>query len=459
MVQPIEKGVRSITNTPICDFVQSLNQTDTHRFFMPGHKGKSPYLKHPLASMYAYDITEITGADALFEADGIIGQSEQNAAALFGARDTLYSTEGSTLCIQTMLALAARRGKKIIAGRNAHMAFVHACILLGLEPVWLLPEQCDAYGVCGRITPEQVEQALRAHPDAAAVYITSPDYLGNTAEIGRIAEECGRAGVPLLCDNAHGAYLRFTGENVHPLQQGVTMCCDSAHKTLPVLTGGAYLHLGECCPFTKEEAKLTMNLFGSTSPSYLILQSLDLCNRYLSDCAEEDFARLKKMMQGIREELTREQIPHLRNPVDFAKLTIDLHCLGLSGDEFRMHTMKHHIECEYYSDSYAVLLLSPFHTETDVGALLQALKQLPKKPKQEAACCAYTLPPQKLFPHEAYWMKAEEISVEQAVGRIAAQTVAACPPGVPVVMPGEQVTKQIKNICKNGGNLSLKVVK
>lgn len=446
--------------TPIYDFIKRKNAEQLHRFFMPGHKGKPLEEFFPLDAVFPWDITEITGADALYEAEGIIGESEQNAAKLFGARDTLYSAGGSTLCIQTMVGLLAKRGKKIIAGRNAHMAFIHTCTLLGIEPVWILPEQSDSYGICGLCTPQQIQRALEEHRDAVGVYITSPDYLGNTADVGEIAGICRKYGVPLLCDNAHGAYLKFGG-TAHPMDLGVSACCDSAHKTLPVLTGGAYLHLGEGFPFSKEEAKEMMHYFGSSSPSYLILTSLDLCNRFLAEQGEAVFSSFRRRMERLQKEWKRRDIPFLEGGDDFAKLTVDALAMGRTGTELQEHLKKYQIECEYVNSQYAVLMCSPFHAEEELELLTEALSVFERyngQKQEDILHFSYELPPRKLLPSEVFWKDAKTLPLEATVGRISAQTVASCPPGVPVVIQGEIITPLIKKNCENSGIFYLKVI-
>ncbi|MBE5781071.1 MAG: amino acid decarboxylase, partial [Clostridiales bacterium] len=271
-------------NTPIYDYVTSYVEQNPHRMHMPGHKG-APYL-----GCEYRDITEITGADALYEADGIIMESEGYAAELFGSGRTLYSTEGSTQCIKGMLYLAMQLAAPcekpvILAGRNAHKAFLYGCALLDLTVNWLYPED-GAHSICScPITAKDVETALKnADTKPVAVYLTTPDYLGGMVDVAAVAKVCRRYAVPLLVDNAHGAYLKFLQPSLHPMDLGADLCCDSAHKTLPVLTGGAYLHLShDAASKVGHIAKTAMGIFGSTSPSYLTLQSLDLCNRYLSD--------------------------------------------------------------------------------------------------------------------------------------------------------------------------------
>ncbi|MGB4661180.1 MAG: hypothetical protein WBI07_18555, partial [Mobilitalea sp.] len=273
--------------TPIYDFVQNYRKQDISRLHMPGHKG------HVFLGCEEIDITEIQSADSLYEASGIIAESEDIATSLFESEHTYYSTEGSSQCIQAMLYLTLQQSKTstdsnrpvLLAARNVHKAFVHACALNDLDVTWMYPDDDTSHSICSCvITPSQLERSILAMPQKAiAVYVTSPDYLGIQMDIAGLASVCKKFDLPLLVDNAHGAYLKFLPVPQHPMDLGATMCCDSGHKTLPVLTGGAYLHISkEAPPSYSSNARSALSLFGSTSPSYLILQSLDLCNRYLT---------------------------------------------------------------------------------------------------------------------------------------------------------------------------------
>ena len=360
-------------DTPICDFIKEYEAKGTSRLHMPGHKGV------PFLGCENRDITEICGADELYEAEGIIAASEKNANALFGFGRTIYGTEGSSQCIRTMLFLALQERKSrterpvILAARNAHKAFLYSCALLDVDVEWLLPEGAKSLCACP-ITAEQVAEGLKKS-SAFAVYITAPDYLGGSPDIKGIAAACRAAGVPLLVDNAHGAYLKFLHPSKHPLDLGAAMCCDSAHKTLPVLTGGAYLHLSEeWAERVGRQAKKAMELFGSTSPSYLILQSLDLCNRYLAE--------------GYREKLqwTIGQIGHLRGQLkkqgwtvmmdsDPLKLTIFTGEKGYRGREVAEVLRAHEVECEFADLDAVVLMATPENTERDFQRIEKALER------------------------------------------------------------------------------------
>ena len=265
--------------TPICDFVRRYAAAGGTRLHMPGHKGRD------VLGCETLDITEIAGADRLYPAEGIIRESEENAASLFGSARTLYSTEGSSLCIRAMLYLvllhARQAGRKpvILAARNAHKTLMTAAALLDLDIRWLYAREGDLL-TCP-IDPGDLDRAL-AETEPAAFYLTSPDYIGHLQDIAALAAVCHARGVPLLADNAHGAYLRFMEQDLHPMTLGADLCCDSAHKTLPCLTGGAYLHVGRAAPpLFAREAEGALALFASTSPSYLILASLDAVNGLL----------------------------------------------------------------------------------------------------------------------------------------------------------------------------------
>ena len=297
---------------------------------MPGHKGKG------LLGCERLDITEICGADVLCSPEGIIAESESNATALFGTRHTYYSAEGSSLAIKAMIALIkkkapAGRRARVLAARNVHMAFVYACALLDIDADWLFPASPSHLCAC-KIAPEQLDEALKTAkilPDA--VYITSPDYLGSVSDISGLSAVCHKHGVPLLVDNAHGAYLAFTEPSMHPIALGADMCCDSAHKTLPVLTGGAYLHLSAGFDLAVgEQAKNALALFGSTSPSYLILQSLDATNCILEGLP----SRLAKLIPEIEE--FKKRISTLGFSLygnEPLKITIDAKSYGYTGNQ------------------------------------------------------------------------------------------------------------------------------
>ena len=344
-------------NTPIADFIRNYAARNPVRLHMPGHKGRE------LLGCETLDITEIPGADELYVADGIIGESERNAAGLFGTGATLYSTEGSSQCIRAMVYLAAlnardahARNPYILATRNTHKTFLYALALTDLDVRWLVSAETDSLCAC-RITATDIAHALREAPEPpAAVYVTSPDYLGNLLPVREIAEVCHAAGVPLLVDNAHGAYLRFLPEDRHPISLGADLCCDSAHKTLPALTGTAYLHVSRTAlPLFAAGARDALALFGSTSPSYLLLASLDLCNRYLADGYRE---RLREMCGHLNEaRKTLAAAGWQIEPSDPLRLTVKAPS-GMTGGALADRLRENGVECEYADPDFLVLMLT-----------------------------------------------------------------------------------------------------
>ena len=426
-------------DTPICDFARRYAESGALRLHMPGHKGAALLGPEP------YDLTEIDGADSLYEAAGIIRESEENASSLFGCT-TLYSTEGSSLCIRAMLYLAViyarQRGIRplIAAGRNAHKTFLSAAALLDLDVAWLYPEEKESYLSC-RPEAETLEAFLAQAPEKpAAVYITSPDYLGNTADIEGLARVCHRHGVLLLVDNAHGAYLKFLPRSLHPMDLGADLCCDSAHKTLPVLTGGAYLHISPSAPalFTRQ-AKNALSLFGSTSPSYLILQSLDRANPYLAQGYKERLTAFLEETAALKERLSRQG--YTLTGDEPMKLTLAAKNYGYSGTALAALLQKENIVCEFADPDYLVLMLTPETGREGLKLLERALLSLPRRPAILEKAPALCRPERVLSIREATFSPCETVPVSASLGRVLAAASVGCPPAVPIVICGERIDR------------------
>ncbi len=423
--------------TPIVDFVKRYSDKNALRLHMPGHKGKG------ILGVEHLDITEIDGADVLYSSKGIIAESEANATALFGTAKTLYSTEGSSLCIRAMLQLtktyAKAKGESafILAGRNAHKTFLTAAALLDIDVDWLTGDgimQCS-------ITADILEDYLSSvNKKPAAVYITSPDYLGNITDISALSGVCKKHGILLLVDNAHGAYLRFLGADIHPITLGADICCDSAHKTLPVLTGGAYLHISKTAPdFFVKNSATAMSLFASTSPSYLILQSLDMANRYLADGYREKLCAFAERVSALKKQITDKGFSLMGN--EPLKITIAPKGYGYEGSELARVLASKNIECEFSDPDYTVLMLTP-EIEDGLDILWSALCETEQK------TAINTLPPKlgrakRVMPlSKAMFSPFTQCSVDNCLGKILAAPSVTCPPAVPIVISGEEIDEQ-----------------
>ena len=435
--------------TPIFDFIKSYSEGKSARFHMPGHKGVGAL------GCEKYDITEILGADVLYSADGIIAESEDNLTSLYGTAHSFYSTEGSTLCIKAMLRLAGERAGEerplILAARNVHASFVRAAALLDLDVEWIYPEREGHLCECN-ITADDVRRAISgAEKTPCAVYLTSPDYLGNMLDIRGISTVCRECDIPLLVDNAHGAYLRFLPEDSHPITLGAAMCSDSAHKTLPALTGGAYLHLSKDYLEYSGRAREALSLFASTSPSYLTLASLDLCNKRLNEDYPEKIAALAAKSREIKAKITSLGF----EVCDTEPLKIVIR----SGDSLASGLREREIEVEFSDRDYTVLMLTPENTDADFDRLIEALSST--KATQRSEECIPSPKPHvaEMTIRQAVFAQNERISVENALDRICAAPTVSCPPAVPIVISGERITEEDITLFRHYGITTVSVVK
>lgn len=425
-------------STPIHDFLVRYTEHNPLRCHMPGHNGHIPH-----------DITEICGADSLYEANGIIAQSEETATSLFQTGRTYYSCAGSTLGIQTMLALVKQEGKnRISAGRYSHRSLVSAAVLLGLEIDWLMPKEF----LLAEISAAEAEASIT--PETAAVFINSLDYYGGACDISAVAAVCEKHRIPLLVDNAHGAYRVFTGG--HPIHLGAFMCCDSAHKTLPALTGTAYLHLSaEAVSRYGERAKEMMRLFGSSSPSYLMLESLDLLNRHI----HEDKQRVIGVLEAIRvlkSRLTQMGIP-LRKSDDL-RITVIASEMGYPGTKLEAVLASKGIQAEMADENHVVLLFSTITTGEDLAKVETVFSHIPIKPAIQTENINPQKPQKLMSIRKAFFSKGKRVALLEAEGMVCGELVAPCPPGVPLLMPGEKLSKEGLLLLQKYGVSSLRVV-
>lgn len=439
--------------TPIVSFLKSYQEKSPVRMHMPGHKGAG------ILGFEGMDLTEIYGADELFAAEGIIKESEQNASSLFGC-PTYYSTQGSTLCIQTMCTIlcqdAKSKGKKpkILAGRNAHRSFIHTAALLDFDIEWLYGK--SDYLSC-KIHAEDLEKAIiESHP--TAVYLTNPDYLGNLLDIQSLASVCKKHNVLLAIDNAHGAYLHFLEPSLHPIDLGADLCCDSAHKTLPVLTGGAYLHLSDSLnQVWKNDVKHFMEYFSSTSPSYLIMASLDAANEVLDTAFKKSLPECIQRVDGLKNTLIQHGYTILSG--EPMKITISTKEFGYTGNEIANLLMECDIYPEFYDSDYIVLMPSPYNTKDDLKRLETCLCGIERKPilinkppKLEQSKKAMNV-------RQALFSSSITLDVSKSLGQVCSSVTVSCPPAILPVIPGEVISESSIEVMKYYGIETVRVVK
>ncbi len=424
-------------NTPICNFLEKYTADNRLRLHMPGHNGEFPH-----------DITEVLGADSLYDTDksgGIIAASEAFAASLFGAKRTCYSCGGSTLAIQTGLALLKARGcKTIAASRYSHRAFANACAALQLDIKWLYPAD---------YLSANIKYDARALVGADALFITNIDYYGGTWEFVN-------PNVPVLVDNAHGAYLRFIdkrqfgAEYLHPLELGFPlMSAESAHKTLPVLTGGAYLHFTDGVDFSR--AKEFMAMFGSSSPSYLMLESLDRFNGLITQNVRMINNACEAVM-SLKQDLEICGVPLLKS--DPLRITINARECGMSGAEYAAALRANGAECEMADDNFVVLMFSGATTLEDCERAEMAIKFVLNRPPKPLVKFPHIKATQGMPMWEAMYKSRKLVPIEAARGEICAEMKSVCPPGIPLIFPGEIIDHTTAEILKSRGINKIHIV-
>lgn len=418
---------------------------------MPGHKENqalAPYLQTLGAGL---DITELPGFDDLHDPQGVLKESMDRAAALWGARRSFFQVNGSTGGLLAAVRAATRRGDTILMARNCHKAIYHAVELCGLEPVYLMPPVVE--GISGSITPAMVREALEAHPDCKLVVYPSPSYDGVLSDTAGICEAAHEKGVPVLVDEAHGAHLGlWDGFPKNAVQQGADLAVSSLHKLLPSLTQTAILHYGGGAVPLPEVARQT-GIFQSSSPSYLLLASIDACVGFLETEGEAAFAAWSRRLDELREKLKGLRYLKIYEgegcfALDPSKLVILTQGSALTGVELKRRLREEYkIELEMALDHYAVAMTGLGSDDTMPDRLSQALLEL------DAQCGAGEggsaveglppLPPRKMDLEEAARSAGGLTFLYDAMGKVSGEYIWAYPPGIPLITPGEEITPAV----------------
>lgn len=410
---------------------------------MPGHKrntADAPYLRDLGA---AWDVTEVEGTDDLHHPEGVLRDAMARAAALWGSRRAFFSVGGSTAALLSALWACTRDGDELILARNCHKSVYNGLLLRRLRPVYLTPAALEA-GLSGPIDPADVEAALAAHPDSPAVLITSPTYDGVCSDLPAIAEAVHRRGKVLIVDQAHGAHFGFGhGFPESAVRQGADLVIHSVHKTLPSLTQTAILHL---CSDRVDPQRLqnAMAIFQSSSPSYLLLSSIDGCTDLLICQGDVLFTHWQQALDGFYERCSALQKLRLFTAPchDRSKVVISTEHAALTGAELAERLRRdHRIELEMAAPRYATALTGLGDTPETLNALADALLRIDAA-VAPAEKPPFPLPPAPravMTPAEAADRPGGHLAPAEAVGRTCLEFVWAYPPGVPLVTPGEVV--------------------
>ncbi len=434
--------------TPIIDFIEKYKNSTALRLHTPGHKGKS------ILGFEQYDITELDGADELFSPSGIIAESEKNASEIFGV-PTYYSAEGSSLCIRAMIYLLSQiRGNRpvIVAARNSHKSFIYAAAAADADVIFATPHENDSY-LSVTTTADDVETAIKeSEKPVSAVFITTPDYLGKTTELSKISEVCRKYNALLLVDCAHGAYLHFT-KSENPLCYA-DMCCSSAHKTLPALTGAAYLHVRY--PLPAKAVKGALASFASTSPSYLILASLDKLNPYLEGHKKRLSDFIPKVDE-LKNKLTNKGFElYGGEPL---KITVNAAKYGYKGDKIAKYLLKNGIYPEYSDGVYITFMITPETEDSGLQRLYGVLSSLPQKKPLDIRLPLIRKAKRVTGVREAFFSAKETLPTQDCAGRILSDMNISCPPAVCPLVCGELIEEDMIPALVSLGIKELSVVK
>ena len=439
--------------------MQSLNQmldnlanSDMLPMHMPGHKRNTDLCG--TAFDYRRDITEITGFDNLHDMQGVLRQQAKEWARLYGANTAFMSTNGSTCCILAAWQALLPLGGEVIMDRASHRAMYHAAYLTRSQVHYLQQNQLGS-GILLGVIPEQVEQLLNKYPATQLVCITTPSYEGVISDVAAIAKVCHRAGAKLFVDAAHGAHCCLPTGLKSPIALGADVACVSLHKTLPSPTGTALLLGGR--GVNAADLQRGFDIFETSSPSYILLAAMERCQQLILSQGEQLAAEYR---QNIRQfytsgaKLKHLQLLGMQNPpvygLDLGKIVVDTTRSGITGSQLA-HCLReeYHIECEMAMEQYCLCMSSICDTATSFDRLLQALLQIDQGLCPAPACPAIkaALPPRVAEPWQVVNATSTVVPPDQAVGRVSLAYVWAYPPGVPWLVPGEQITADIVAKC------------
>ena len=459
----MKNGKKTITER-----LEEFSRADVLPMHMPGHKrniSDIPYLSVPSGSV---DITEIDGFDDLSDPHGIIAESERLAASLWGSDEVIYSVNGSTSCILSAVTAVCRKGKKAIVARNCHKSVYHALEISDAVPVFIAPPKTE-YGFWGSITPESVAETLNSHPDASAVILTSPTYEGVISDIREICREAHKRGVPVVVDEAHGAHLGLFG--VFP--EGATGCgadivIHSLHKTLCSLTQTAAMSVsGDLVD--KREVRRRMAMFGTSSPSYLLISSIDGEVRSL---LENKGASLSRWFEAVTEakkvlcSLTVLTVPDLSaDPAvfraDSSKVIVDSHGAGIRGASVANALRDMRVETEAVYPYGVLAMTGEGDGKKTLCRFCDALIEIDSKvEKGEPVIPEKTvfIPERVMNVHDALGGKRVPVPAESAEGAVSASYIWAYPPGVPIVIPGERIARETVREILDAASSGIRIV-
>ncbi|MEA5554515.1 aminotransferase class I/II-fold pyridoxal phosphate-dependent enzyme [Anabaena cylindrica UHCC 0172] len=463
--------------TPLIDALKNSISRPHAPFYTPGHKhgvGISPVLIDLIGKdVFHADLTELAELDNLFTPENSILAAQELAAEAFGAEKTWFLVNGSTCGIEAAILATCGMGDKIILPRNVHSSVISGLILSGAIPIFIQPEYDEDLDIAHSITPAAVKTALEKHPDAKAVLTVYPTYYGVCGDLRAIALLTHQYNIPLLVDEAHGAHFAFHPQLPTPaLAAGADLTVQSIHKTLGAMTQASMLHI-QGDKIDIDRVNKALQLLQSTSPSFILLASLDAARQQMAMNGEKLMSQTLQLAAAAKSQIN--QIPGLSTPLyprgkgfvdlDQTRLTVNVSKLGLTGFAAEEILNEMGVTPEFSSLQHLTFIISLGNTQLDINALVQELKNLMRIPQltSQYKICKYRNDAKIshslcISPREAFFANSETLPLEKTPARICAEIVCPYPPGIPVLMPGEIITKSaleyLQQIQALGGFLS-----
>lgn len=447
---------------PLFDALRKYVDDRVIPFHVPGHKqgrvGDEEFLSYIGHNVMGIDLTIMEDLDGICNPKGVIKEAEELAALAYKADYAYFLSNGTSSGIQAMIMSVCQPGDKILLPRNAHKSAISGVILSGAEPVYLQPEINEYLGIAMGITPEAVQNALNEHPDLKAIFVINTTYYGVASDLRQIVDIAHRHGVAVLVDEAHGAHLSFHESlPLSAMEAGADMSAASTHKLTGSMTQSSMLLIREGLVNPKR-VKAVMNLTQTTSPSYILLASLDTARRKIVRDGRQLLEQTIELANWARREINQISGLYIFDTdilglpgcyaFDPTKVPISARGLGISGYEFeRILRQEHGIQVEL-SDLYNVLaLFSIGDNQETAERLVAACRSIASRYKETSMRLVNSrvpdIPELAVLPRDAFHSETVPILLEQAEGEISAEVVMAYPPGIPVVCPGERITRDI----------------
>ncbi len=462
------------------DRLAEYGRSDYYGFHMPGHKRNLHLLGDALP--YGIDITEIDGFDDLHHADGILKTAQERAAKVYHGEETHFLINGSSVGILSAVAGVMRRGDTVLVARNCHKSVYHAIEMNGLNPVYLTPGFHTSVQMNTEITAEAVREALSENPKIRAVVIVSPTYDGVVSDVEAIAQEAHEKGIPLIVDEAHGAHFGFHPyfpENANT--KGADIVIHSLHKTLPSLTQTALLHMNGNL-VSRGKIRRYLHMLQSSSPSYVLMASIDSCVDLLENRREELFGPYVENLRWLRKEFSGLQRLNLiqTDRYDFSKVVISAGNSGLTGRQlYQMLLKDHHLQMEMAAGDYVLAMTSVGDTPEGFRRLAVAVKKIDEAldvtgceigngtetgRRKEETCPVGaktgSLRKKKIIPclprpdvvYNSSEIQDADLTQSRlwsdSVGCVSAEYAYLYPPGIPLIVPGERITQEAADVLQ-----------